>query len=260
MTLATLELEREGHLVHLRLNRPEKRNAQSLELWRELREVGAELMADRSVRALLLSGNGHSFSAGIDLTVLLGQATGQSPMNVDAAEVQQAFRWLRDAPFATVAAVQGYALGAGMQLALACDLRIVADDAVFALPEIDFGIFPDLGGCAWLPELVGSAKAKELIFLGERIGAAEALRIGLVNRVVPAAELSVTARALAVRLAGRAPLGIAAAKQALAAADESTEAALGLSAALVRRCLASDDFVEAGRAAIEKRAPRFVGS
>lgn len=259
MTLTTLQLERDGAVVRLRLNRPEKRNAQTPDLWRELGRVGVELASDSSVRALILSGNGPTFSAGIDLTVLLGQATGKAELLVDVEEVQRAFTWLRDAPFPTIAAVQGYALGAGMQLALACDLRILADDAVMALPEIDFGIFPDLGGCAWLPDLVGSAKAKELIFTGDRLTAGELLSLGIANRVVPVAELEGTVTALARRLAEKAPLGIRMAKRAIAAADESVEAALHASAAGVKRCLASDDFREAGLAALEKRPARFQG-
>ncbi len=257
--MATLQVERIDHLVRLRLNRPDKRNAQNLGMWRELQEVGVELSTDPTVRALVLSGNGSSFSAGIDLTVLMGQATGSGELLVDVELVQRAFSWLRAAPFPTVAAVQGYALGAGMQLALACDLRILADDAVMALPEIDFGIFPDLGGCAWLPDLVGSAKAKELIFTGDRLTAAELLRLGIANQVVPAADLESTVMGLATRLSKKAPLGIRMAKRAIDAAQESFEAALQASAAGVKRCLASDDFREAGQAAIAKRPPRFTG-
>jgi enoyl-CoA hydratase/carnithine racemase len=259
MTLTTLQLERDGAVARLRLNRPEKRNAQTLEMWGELGRVGVELTSDPTVRVLVLSGNGPSFSAGIDLGVLLGQATGKAELLVDAEEVQRAFSWLREAPFPTVAAVQGHALGAGMQLALACDLRIAAEDVVMGLPEIDFGIFPDLGGCAWLPELVGSARAKELIFTGDRLTADRLLQLGIVNRVVPAAELEATVTALATRLAQKAPLGIRMAKRAIAASHQSFEAALQASAAGVKRCLASDDFREAGLAAVEKRTPRFHG-
>lgn len=258
MTWKTLLLERQDGLVRLRLNRPDKRNAQTPEMWDELRRVGLELEDDPSVRVVLLSGEGPVFSAGIDLAVLRGQASGTLTDHLEPELVQQAFTWLRDAPFATVAMVQGAALGAGCQLALACDLRILAEDAVLGLPEIGFGIFPDLGGCAWLPEMVGVAKTKELTFLGERFGAAEALRLGIANRVVALDQLEVVALDVARRIAAKAPLGIRAIKRAVAAAEESAEAALRVSADEVRICLSSEDFRECARALAEKREPRYT--
>lgn len=267
MSWQTLLVDREDGLVRLRLNRPDKRNAQSLEMWDELRRVGVELEGDDSVRVVVLSGEGPVFSAGIDLSVMrswgaraiAGQGPGGSGPELSAELVQRAFSWLRDAPFATVALVQGAAIGAGCQLALACDLRILADDVVMALPEITFGIFPDLGGCAWLPEMVGAAKAKELAFLGERFDAAEALRLGIANRVVPKDQLQAEGLRLARAVAARAPLGIRAIKRAMAAAAESADAALRVSADEVRHCLASEDFKEAARALAEQRAPVFRG-
>lgn len=260
MSWNTLRVERTGHVAQVRLDRPDKRNAQSLEMWDELRRVGIALQDDPDLRVVVVSGAGHSFSAGIDLSVLQDQ-TSDAGTIPDVELIQHAFRWLREASFPTIAMVQGYALGAGCQLALACDLRVLAEDAVMALPEIDFGIFPDLGGCAWLPELVGSAKAKELIFLGDRFDAAEALRLGIANRVVPREELEGVTMALAGRLARKAPLALAGAKRALAAAEESADAAFRTSAAEVRRCLASADFREAVAAAQarDKREPRFTG-
>jgi enoyl-CoA hydratase/carnithine racemase len=251
-------LERDGPIGRLRLTRPEKRNAQTPEMWEALRRIGAELLQRPDLRVLVVEGEGPVFSAGIDLSVLLSQARGGAALSIEPELVQQAFTWLREVPFPTIAAVQGAALGAGAQLALACDLRVLADDAVMGFPEITFGIFPDLGGCAWLPELVGTARAKELIFTGARIDAREAHRIGLANRVVPASALAGAVAALAAELASKAPLGIAAAKRAIAAAVSSPEAALQISAREVRRLLASDDFREAGRAAVEKRAPRYA--
>ena len=251
-------VERTGGVARVRLNRPEKRNAQSLEMWDELRRTGLALEDDPSVRVVIVSGEGHSFSAGIDLAVLQGQAMGDLAI-ADIELVQHAFRWLKDARFASIAMVQGYALGAGCQLALACDLRILSDDAVLGLPEIDFGIFPDLGGCAWLPGLVGSAKARELILTGDRLDAAEALRLGIANRVVLRDQLEPTALALAERLARKAPLAVGAAKRAIAAAETSADLALSVSAAEVRRLLQSSDFREAARAVVEKREPRFTG-
>lgn len=261
MSWSTIELERSANgVVQLRLNRPEKRNAQTVEMWRELHAVGVELVGDRSVRAVVLSGKGETFSAGIDLSVLMGAAQssgGSVPIEVEL--VQAAFRWLRQAPFPTLAAVHGYALGAGAQLALACDLRIFSDTAVMGFPEVNYAILPDLGGCVWLPEIVGQAKAKELLLLGERFDAGEAHRLGIANRVVPAAELAGSVDAIAAALAAKAPLALQAAKRAIAAAAESEEAGFKASAAGIRRCFGSADFVEMGRAAAEKRAPAFTG-
>ncbi len=260
MSYRTLLLERQGPVVRLRLNRPDKRNAQSLEMWRELQAVGVALEDDPEVRVVVVSGEGPSFSAGIDLTVLLGQASGGSEPLPEVSEVQLAFTWLRDARFATIAMVHGHALGAGMQLALACDLRIASDDATFALPEVNFGLLPDLGGCAWLPELVGPAKAKELIFLGDRFDAETALRLGIVNRVTTPATLEAVTTALADRIAKQAPLAIGATKRAIRAAESSAEAGLRASAVEVRKLLGSNDFKEAVQASAERRSPQFTAS
>src|SRR5690606_36282244 len=148
--MAEIRFEREGPVGRLALARPEKRNAQTVRMREELRRLGAELLAVPDLRVLAVTGDGPVFSADIDLDLLRRQASGDAGLP-DVETVQQAFGWLRRAPFPTVAVVQGAALGAGFQLALACDLRVVADDAVLGLPAIDFGIFPDLGGCAWLP-------------------------------------------------------------------------------------------------------------
>lgn len=263
MTSQTLLLERLGPIVRLKLNRPDKRNAQSLEMWRELKAVGVALEDDPEVRVVVVSGEGHAFSAGIDLTVLMAQGqaagTGDAPIP-DVSEVQLAFTWLRDARFATIAMVHGYALGAGMQLALACDIRMAADDATFALPEVNFGILPDLGGCAWLPELVGPAKAKELIFLGDRFDAQTAHRLGIVNQLTPPGSLEAVTMAMAERIAKQAPLAIGATKRAIRAAESSADAGLRTAAAEVRKLLVSNDFKEATGAAAARRAPRYTGT
>ncbi len=257
--MADVLVERSGHVVRVKLNRPEKRNAQTVEMWAELRRIGQDLKRDRDVRVVVVSGEGPAFSAGIDLGLLSAQAA--SATSLPPVElVQQSFTWLRDAPFVTIAAVQGHALGAGMQLALACDLRILTEDATMGLPEVNFGILPDLGGCAWLPELVGSARAKQLIFLSERIDAKTAFELGIANQVVPNDQLGPVVEQLAERLAARAPLALAASKRAINVALESPTAAIRVSADEVRRCLQSEDFKEVARAAAEKRAPVFKGS
>ena len=261
--------ERQGGVGWLRLNRPTKLNAQTPEMWDALRELGATLRGDAGLRCLVVAGEGRAFSAGIDLGVLMSPdglgglaaragAGGEDPLAGLVRRGQEAFTWLVDAPFASIAAVRGYALGAGLQLALACDLRIVARGTELGALEFRYGLLPDLGGTAWLPRLVGPAKAKELVFTAARIDADEALRIGLANRVVDDGELDATVRALAETLAAQPPLALAGAKRAIDAFPDA-ERSLALAAAGQAVCLRSEDFVEAGRAFLEKRTPVYRG-
>lgn len=176
------------------LCRPDVRNAQTPELWEALREVGRGLTGD--VRVVVVRGDGPAFSAGIDRSVLAGalpaQLAAEPPEQAEQrlAEFQQAFAWLRRPDLVTVAAVQGHAIGAGLQLALACDLRVLADDAQLAMAEVTLGLVPDLGGTKRLVELVGYGRAFELCATGRRVDAAESSRLGLAEAVVPVAELS----------------------------------------------------------------------
>jgi enoyl-CoA hydratase/carnithine racemase len=200
------------------LSRPEVLNAQTPQMWHALRQFGKELPGD--VRVVVVRGAGRSFSAGIDLRVasLGDKSTASAAMGGEfhllassADEValeriegyQEAFSWLQRADIVSIAAVQGHAIGAGFQLALACDLRVVADDAKFSMAEISLGLVPDLGGTKPLYELVGPSRALDLCVTGRRIGAAEANSMGLVSRLAPAAELdTAVAELVAAVLAG----------------------------------------------------------
>ena len=167
-------------------------------MWHYLARLGAELAADDTIRVLVVAGAGRSFSAGIDISTFTAPRRADSATAAGAAAapvrsdvdgilaIQKAFSWLEDAPYPTIAKVQGHAYGAGMQLALACDLRIVADDVRMGLLELNWGLMPDLGGTVWLPRLVGPAKALELMLTGARLPADELLALGVVNRVVRA--------------------------------------------------------------------------
>jgi len=265
----TVIFEREGPIGRLRLNRPAKLNAQTPQMWAELRELGRALRDERDLRCLVVSGEGRAFSSGIDLAEITGQdslgAAAQVKPGVGADRLvamirqgQEAFSWLVDAPFASIAAVRGYALGAGLQLALACDLRVAARTTQLGALEFRYGLLPDLGGTAWLPRLVGPARAKELVFTAARIDAEEALRIGLVNRVVEDAELEAAVGALAGTIAAQPPLALRHAKRAIDAfADQ--ERSLQLAAEGQAACLRSEDFIEAGKAFREGRAPVYRG-
>jgi enoyl-CoA hydratase/carnithine racemase len=189
-----------GELATVTLDRVAKRNAMTPSMWWQLAQIGRALPG--SVRGVLLTAQGPSFSAGLDRSVLVGDTGKPGKTLIDLATsdprdaeltieaFQEAFTWWRRTDLITVAAVQGHAVGAGFQLALACDLRIVADDARFAMREISLGLVPDLGGTKPLVDLVGYGRALEICTTGRWVDAAEAERIGLANKVVPTHELA----------------------------------------------------------------------
>ena len=190
--------EREGALLTVTLDRADQLNAQTPATWAALREVGESL--DDEVRVVVVRGAGRSFSAGLDRSLFSAQTdtTGTlgelASMPADLAQerirgYQSGFRWLRSPGIVSVAAVQGHAIGAGAQLALACDLRVLADDAQLRMAEATLGLVPDLTGTSTLVELVGYSRALEMCLTGRAVRAAEAQAMGLANLVVPAAEL-----------------------------------------------------------------------
>ncbi len=182
----------DGPVATVTLDRPEARNAQTPAMWLALRDFARELSGD--IRIVVLRGEGPSFSAGLDRGIMgseLASIAALSPEDAAdrIAEYQSGFTWLHRPDLLTIAAVQGHAIGAGFQLALACDVRVAADDVSFSMAEVTLGLVPDLAGTKRLVELVGYARALELCATGRRVSAAEADRIGLVNLVVPRAEL-----------------------------------------------------------------------
>ena len=191
-TASGVRQDRDGPVATVTLCRPDVLNAQTPAMWAALRDIGRELPGD--VRVVVVRGEGRAFSAGLDLSVAGDTAAELAALPPDQAaariaEYQEAFSWLRRPDIITVAAVQGHAIGAGFQLALACDLRVLADDARLTMAEVSLGLVPDLGGTKRLVELVGYARALEMCVTGRRIDAAEADRIGLANLVVPRADL-----------------------------------------------------------------------
>ena len=182
--------------------------------------------------------------------------------NADAIGALQAgFSWLETAPFLTVAKVQGHALGAGMQLALACDIRIVADDCVMGLLETRWGLMPDLGGTVWLPRLIGPARALELMVTAQRLNAAELLALGIVNRVVPLAELDAAVDGFATQVVAQPPIAVRGAKAAVRRGwGNDTATGMRAAAEVQLDCLRSADFREAGTAYVEGRPPNYTGT
>ena len=271
--METLRYERTGHVGWLRLNRPQKLNSMTAQMWDEMRVLGQELRNDPEIRALVVIGEGRSFSTGIDTSQfggnLLGGAGSIAPTKGEKTEdplvaailrTQEAFTWLEETPYPTIAAVRGHALGAGMQLALACDMRIVAKGTQFGLLEHRYGLIPDLGGTQRLPRLIGTGKAKELIFTAKIIDAEEAQRYGLVEQLVEDAELEKTAAALAEQIAAQPPLAVRYAKRAVnAALDTPPREGLRLEAEGQAVCIRSDDFKEAIRAYKERQTPQYKG-
>ncbi|OBK82655.1 hypothetical protein A5649_08355 [Mycolicibacter heraklionensis] len=249
----TIRYDRSEHVGTVTLSRPEKRNAISPAMRAELDHLGRQLLADETLRCLIVAGDEPSFSAGIDLVEdMAGTLTAFAERPLDDATVELGlrvagtFEWIPQLGCPSVAAVRGHAYGAGLQLALACDFRIFTDDARVGLTETRYGLLPDMGATFRLPRLVGEGRARELILLGEVIDAAEALRIGLANRVVGDDELDSAAREFAQRLASQPPIAIRGARRAIEAGRTLDDAA-GLRAAVTEqaRCLASDDFQNA---------------
>ncbi|MDQ1648889.1 MAG: hypothetical protein QOG60_946 [Frankiaceae bacterium] len=183
---AGLRISRAGAVVTVALARPEKRNAQRPETWLTLAALGRVLPPD--VRAVVVRGDGPSFSAGIDLSVVAEQAGGALPDEATIASYQDGFTWLARPEIVSIALVQGHAVGAGFQLALACDLRVVATDVQFRMAETSLGLVPDLSGTEALVHLVGYARALEICLTGRRVGAQEATALGLATAVVDAGE------------------------------------------------------------------------
>jgi enoyl-CoA hydratase/carnithine racemase len=200
---AGLRYDVDGAVATITLDRPEVRNAQTPRMWRTLAAIGREIPDE--VRVVLVRGSGHSFSAGLDRAMLdpNGPVDGEESVagllakpddEVSASidEFQQGFTFLRDPRFLSVAVVQGYAIGAGFQLALSCDLRVCADDAQFSMKESALGLVPDLTGTKPLVESVGYARALEICVTARMVGAREAVDIGLATAAVPAGELDAT--------------------------------------------------------------------
>jgi enoyl-CoA hydratase/carnithine racemase len=263
----TIRYQRDGDVGTLTLARPAKRNAQNPLMWEEIARLGAELVPDETLRCLVVTGEGPTFSAGIDLAegmagMLAGLAERPDDERSRAAGRAAAgtFSWIPDLGCASIAAVRGHAYGAGLQLALACDFRIFAEGTKVGLLETRYGIMPDMGATIRLPRIIGESRARELILLGDIIDAAEALRIGLANRVVPAADLDAAAAGLAARLAAQPPLAVRGARRAIDAAwYRSPEESLNVALEEQLRCLRSEDFREAGQAMTEGRSPHWRG-
>jgi enoyl-CoA hydratase/carnithine racemase len=248
-----------GFVGTITLNRPDKLNALSRELTRELLRTVEEMANQPDVRLVVVRGEGRAFSAGADLKERLTMAPGE--MQAHTELILQAANALAALPMPTLAAIRGHCLAGGGELALGCDLRFAAFGATFGFPEVKRGIFPGAGAVVRLPRLVGPSRAADLIFSGRTIDAEEAMRIGLIDRLVEPEALEAAVTEYAEMLSANAPLGVRAAKQAIwQGLDRSVDEALHLSAVLRRPLDDTEDYREGLEAFAERRAPRFKGA
>jgi enoyl-CoA hydratase len=254
-----LQTEITAGVAVVTLNRPDKLNALNAELLEALEATFRMLQANEDVRAVVITGSGpKAFAAGADIAELSSQ--GAHSGKIFAERGQRVFSLIERLGIPVVAAVNGFALGGGCELAMACHMRFASDNARFGQPEINLGIIPGYGGTQRLPRLVGMAKATELILSGEMIDATEAHRLGLVNRVYPQVELLEATMQFATALAGKAPLALRACLEATQiAGDTSLLEGLHAEASVFGRTCGTSDFAEGTRAFLEKRPASFTG-
>jgi 2-(1,2-epoxy-1,2-dihydrophenyl)acetyl-CoA isomerase len=251
---------REGNIATVLLNRPERMNALNAAVAVGLNEALGRIETDKEIDVVVLAGAGRAFCAGGDLAVI-----GRGREKNDLTELDPILRAgmnavlrIRTMRQPVIAAVHGAAAGAGMSIALAADIRIASEDAMFGQNFAKVGLFPDYGGSYFLPELVGPAKAAEMFYTGDMIDAAETLRLGIVNRVVPLAQLQSEVRALAQKIANGPQIAIRAVKRVLFAdAKQELTKALEREVEQQMKCFSSEDCGEGIRAFFEKRPPKF---
>ncbi|MBI2364508.1 MAG: enoyl-CoA hydratase [Deltaproteobacteria bacterium] len=255
----SLNYQKQGPVSVIQINRPQKKNSLNTELRHEMEEVMREIAADAKQRAVILTGGEEIFCAGADISEIEGAASAEAAYQ-HAREFQILFEQLEALPQPVIAAVSGYALGGGCELALACDFRIASDTARFGLPEIKIGAFPGGGGTQRLPRLIGTAKAKEMILIGDPITAEQALAVGLVMKVTPKARLMEEANAFAGKLASLPRLALQASKMLINRSQEMDLASgLELEARSFGAIAHTHDLAEGTKAFMEKRKPNFTG-
>jgi enoyl-CoA hydratase/carnithine racemase len=258
--MALVHTEDGGAVRHIVLNRPEKRNALNGDLIRDLSGAVEAAARDGDVRVVVLRGEGPMFSSGMDLGDLRELSENPGWLRSFRRPILTCWNLLEEMPKPTICQIHGAALGGAFELALACDFRTMAEDAVAGIMEARVGLVPDVGGCSRLPAVVGLANAKELIMTGKAIDGREAHRIGFANRVAPADELEQATGALADELLACAPRAIGLAKRVLdAAAKPALALTLEQEVAAQETLAETEDFAEGTRAFFEKRDPQFAG-
>jgi enoyl-CoA hydratase len=260
MNLKNVIYEKKEGIVTVTINRPQKRNALNRATRRELRSVLEEIRSSDEVRVLIITGAGdQAFVAGADITELK-EMNQWDMMNYLSTLSQQLYTDFANLEIPTIAMINGYCLGGGLELALACDIRVASEDASFGQPEVRLGVIPGGGATQRLPGLVGPSVAKELMFTGRIIDAQEALRIGLINRVVPKDKLKETVRELAGDLAEKSSIVLKLIKRSVNRGFQATiDIGLAYEALAQCLCFTTEDHEEGLSAFLEKRKPDFRG-
>jgi len=257
--MSVIETEDRGAVRHVVLNRPEKRNAFNEAL---ISELGAAMRAaadDHDVRVVVLRGTGPAFSSGVDLSSLAALSGSTRDLRSFRREWIDVCNLMEEMTKPVVCQIHGACIGGALETALACDMRVVARDAVVGLPETRVGLIPDVGGCSRLPAMVGVGRAKELIMTGRLIGGEEAERIGLANRAARTEELEAVTGELVGELLACAPIAVGLAKRVIdAAARPALAQTLEHEVTAQQVCVATEDFAEGARAFFEKRQPEFA--
>lgn len=261
MTYEFLKLQADAGIAVLTLNRPDTLNSWNQKMRGEMRDAVRDLVADDSLRVLVITGEGRAFSAGEDVRGMQGLAeVGTRSFRRAVRNIHNVFDELEAIEVPVIAAINGVAAGGGLELALSCDFRLAAESAKLGFPESNVGLIPGSGGCSRLVKLVGIAKAKRLVMTGEMIAAPRALAMGLIEEAVPADQLMPRAMELARQLAGKAPLALGLAKIVLngcANVDPDTGRNLErLGQSILKK---TEDHLEGAKAFVEKRRPEFKG-
>ncbi|WP_240374737.1 enoyl-CoA hydratase-related protein [Bacillus piscicola] len=257
--MSNVVLERDGHLAVLTVNRPQQLNCFDYATLVELGEITESLRTDRGIRTIIVTGAGEkAFSAGADLKERRTLREHEVQRNVN--KIRSVFSMIEELPQPTIAAVNGYALGGGFELALACDFRYAADHAIIGLPEVSMAIIPGGGGTQRLTRLIGPSRAKELILTARRLSAVDAAKLGIINKVTSSNHLMASARELADEINQNAPLAVTQAKFAIdQGCNTDIHTGMAIEAKAYEVIIPTEDRTEALEAFKEKRKPTFKG-
>ncbi len=260
MEFKNILFQKEGELGIITINRPEQRNALDLDTRKEMLQALQDIRKDGGLRVLIITGSGEkAFASGADIH-LLKEMKPTECFEFFEKFSHKLYDEIENLEIPVIAMIKGYCLGGGCELAAACDMRIASEDAKFGHPEVNLGLIPSGGATQRLPRLIGIGRAKELILTGQIIGAKEAERIGLVNRVVPVGELKKAVKEIASMIAEKGPISIKMAKKALNEGLKGNfDTAMHYEVALQSVCFTTNDHSEGIEAFLEKRKPEFKG-